>query len=349
MTTPQEYLKNKLENCSKSEISDGDEKLIKAKGLEEYIFHKLSTKKFRKWKLDDSSEKQIKEAIKINVSNNQPIKFTFPFGGYKLWRLPSQPEVDWAEFFSIAHYSNYIAQILPFYKPGVEFYFSSDDIIIERMDNISSKDTDAYFNSFQVLLENFRKYFPDNFKMEIIRVADLYKDKKDFEDELKNRLIEVKGTSALWTEEQLLRKNRMSDMNINWDGAKNLTTLSEEARQEIIKLGPILHDAYTSVPTRRAFVRGEDKVVVFTTPIPNAITIGSTKNSVTKCWTGFGVLENEKGEYHDRILSPSQFEDAKDVEHEEATVNLIPLKNFKKVWVYKQRFDFTKTNNTSEK
>jgi len=157
-------------------------------GSQSFIYTKLTSKKFRKWAVDNSSEQQAKQAIRLNVSANKPLQFRFPFGGYKLWRMPSSPEVDWAEFFAIAYYCKYLAPIASAYEPGLEFIFASDDIIIERMDNIPVADTAAYFNSFQRLLGQFRRYFPVNFKMDIVRIADLYKDKHVMERELSENI-----------------------------------------------------------------------------------------------------------------------------------------------------------------
>src|SRR5690606_15491872 len=96
-----------------------------------------------------------------------------------------------------------------------------------------------------------------------------------------------------------------SELNIRWDGAKDLTGLSENEKREVIAMGPVYHDAYCALGKRRQFNRGEDKIVLFTTVIPNAIAIGTTKASVTKFWTGFGVLEPRGDSFQPRILSPT--------------------------------------------
>lgn len=326
---PQDYLDNKLKDCGHYDLGDSDDELIANQGMEAFIYTKLTSKKFRKWKVDEGSEQQAKRAIHINVAANEPLQFRFPFGGYKLWRIETAPEVDWAEFFTVAYYAKYLAPIAAAYEPGLELVFASDDVIIERMDNIPAADTDAYFNSFQILLENFSKYLPANLGISIMRIGDLYSDKNVMEEELAANIEKVR---AEYGNSDETHRNKMlitSELNINWDGAKDLKKIPPEEKQKIIEMGPIYHDAYGALSKRREFNRGDDKIVIFTTPIPNAIAIGTTKSSVTKFWTGCGVLEKVEAGYRDRILSPKQIEGIDGFKEER--VELIPLRNLDRV------------------
>lgn len=270
------YLKQRLENCSQYTLSPEDKKLLDKKEVEDFIFHKLTSKKFRKWSLDEDSVKAIKNAISLNIKKNKPILFAFPFGGYKLHHLPSSPIVDWAEFFMIAYYSEWIAPIAQVYKPGVIFYFSSDDVIVERMDNIPPADTKAYFESFKKLLAQFNKHNPKNMTFEIKRVGDLYT-KEEFEKELAPYIKEVKKAYKNPDPVRYKKMIKTSKLNIQWKGVEDWTKLPKKEKGEIIKMGPIYHDAYGKLTRRRAFVRGENKIVTFSTPISNAIALGTTK------------------------------------------------------------------------
>lgn len=105
-------------------------------------------------------------------------------------------------------------------------------------------------------------------------------------------------------------------------------------------MGPIMHDAYCNVPRRRAFVRGEDKIVVFSTPIPNAVAIGTTKSSVAKFWTGIGVLAKTDDLFREYILSPKQMERVAKSPSRQEKINLVPLKNFSSISVYRNILNF---------
>lgn len=304
--TPQDYIESVLTTPAEP-LSKTDQKSLETMSIEDFLYSKLTSKKFRKWRVDELSEKQVRNAIHLATSGNKPLQFRYPFGGYKLWRLPSTPEVDWAEFFAIAYYLRYLSAIAAAYAPGLELIFSSDDLIIERMDNIPKADTDRYFASFQKLLDVFRPRLPANLKIDIVRVADFYNDAEAMEAELAENVEHFRQEYR--DNVDASKKKTMystSELNIKFDGAKDLTGLSEDQRREIIEMGPVYHDAYCSLAKRREFNRGEDKIVIFTTPIPNALAIGTTKNSVTKFWTGYGVLESKADSYAARILSPDQ-------------------------------------------
>lgn len=59
------------------------------------------SKRFRKYSIGPEVLEHITASVQYNVANNQPIKFTLPFGAYKLWRLDETPEADWAELFTM--------------------------------------------------------------------------------------------------------------------------------------------------------------------------------------------------------------------------------------------------------
>jgi hypothetical protein len=333
--TAKDYITDQLECCSHYELSADDKALLQTQGIEKYIYSKLTSKKFRKWAVDAESELQAKRAITISVEQHKPLQFRFPFGGYKLYSIPGSPEVNWAEFFTIAYYCKYLAPIAAAYEPGIEFKFSSDDMIIERMDNVPVADTNAYFDSFTKLLEQFGRHFPANFKMDIVRIGDLYEDKNSMEQELAANVEKFKKYYA--EEVDPAKKEKMlttSALNVQWAGAKDMTGLTDTEKRAVVEMGPVYHDAYCALSKRREFNRGEDKIVIFTTVIPNAIAIGTTKSSVTKFWTGFGVLEMRDGSFNARILAPSQLNDWSEKQHTEEHTEVIDLKNFAKLQVY---------------
>ncbi len=333
--TVQEYIQSELQHCTDCVLTDDDKATIEKSGVQAFIYARLTSKKFRKWAVDESSEQQAKRAIQINVEAGKPLQFRYPFGGYKLWRMPSAPDVDWAEFFAIAYYSKYLAPIAAAYEPGIEFLFASDDVIIERMDNVPVADTDAYFNSFRKLIEQFRQFFPANFKMDIVRIGDLYEDKDAMEQELVANVERFKQEYATTVPAE--KKQKMlttSELNIRWDGAKDLTKLNKTEKQAVIEMGPVYHDAYCALSKRREFNRGEDKIIIFTTVIPNAIAVGTTKSSVTKYWTGFGVLEADGDTFKAKIVSPTQLEQLDGKRCELVVTNLFGLRNFKGIRVY---------------
>lgn len=80
----------------------------------------------------------------------------------------------------------------------------------------------------------------------------------------------------------------------------------------------------------RVFTKSEDKVLIFIKSGGGWLGVGSSKNSITKYWTGTGVAEMKGEKWYGRILSPSQYEDLKDsISYQE--VDFMPLKNFSRI------------------
>ncbi len=336
--TIQEHLEDRLKNTSKYTPSNEDSKIIKYEGIETFIYRKLTSTKFRKTSVDSDSEKRVKKAIHLNVSNNSPIKLTYPFGAYKIWRVPTYPKVDWAEFLTISYVCRYVAPILAAYKPGAEITFSSDDVVIELIDNYPRKDLDAYVSSFRELLAAFGNYFPENLKVELKQVVpDIYS-LSDYNKELKELFSILKATGL--SEERKVKLRKAFEFNFQRKGKDDLT--SDLDYQKALDDLMIYSEVYLQLTKRRAFVRGEDKVVLFSQKIPNALDIGSTSVSKAKFWVGMGVLEQAEGKFYDRIMTPKQWEENK-TKVKWVNTSLIALPNFEKIPVFNERFNFLKS------
>ncbi len=335
--TPQTHLEKRLKDSTNYLLSTEDKKIIQFEGINTYIYRKVTSGKFRKTSIDPDSQIRVKEAIKLNVENNAPIKFTYPFGGYKTWRVPSYPAVDWAEFMTISYVLRFIAPVSTAYSPGVEIYFSSDDVVIELIDNYPRKALDAYVNSFNKLLGNFKNYLPTNVKLVLKQVVPDYYDKDTYTAELESIAKEMR--TAGMTEERKAKLAKAFEFNFLRNGKKDLT--DEEKYQQQLEELMIYSDAYLKLKKRADFVRGIDKIVLFSNKISNAIDIGSTNVSKAKFWAGIGVLEKDK-HYYDRILAPTQWETVKNRATFEK-VDLIPMKNFEEIAVFSERFNFLKT------
>src|SRR5947208_2330025 len=79
--------------------------------VEKAVIKALLSRKFRKYAVSEPLLAHIREAVRLNVAKRQPINLTFLNGAYKLWRLEESPEVDWAEFFTVIHYTKWLAPI----------------------------------------------------------------------------------------------------------------------------------------------------------------------------------------------------------------------------------------------
>src|SRR3990167_5830288 len=98
--TPQEHLRDELKNCSQYTLTQTEQQELSSLGMKAFLFKQITRKKFRKWRLPDLAHDRINRALDHCLAKSEPLTFRFRFGGYKLWRLDSAPEVDWAEFFA---------------------------------------------------------------------------------------------------------------------------------------------------------------------------------------------------------------------------------------------------------
>ena len=335
--TIEQHLVDRLENPQTFPLNEEELKRIKFEGIAAHTYKRLTSTKFRRTSLDHDAEAQLRKAIKINVDAQLPIKFTYPFGGYKTFRVPGFPYVDWAEFLAISHLIRYVKFVVAGYNPGAEIYFSSDDVIIEKIDNYKRKDLDSYTESFQKLINEFSKYLPGNIKLSLKRVVpDIYEIeayRKELElivDSLRKQGISPEIRKTL---------KRGFDFNFRLDGRVDYSKINQAELDKIVEDLMYYSDGYLKLRKRRDFVRGEDKVVVFSNKIPNAVDIGSTTVSRAKFWVGTGVIEAVNGKIYDRILSPKQF-DSTCARAKPYKVNVIDMPNFKEILVFNERLNF---------
>jgi len=340
--TPQQHLEDKLKNCAHYKFSPSEQEKLKSVGLKQFLFEQITRKKFRRWKLPDLARERIDKALDYCMAGQEPIIFRFRFGGYKLWQLESAPEVDWAEFFTLAYYSEYLAPVIAAHKPGVKLWFMSDDVFVEQLDNVPKSDTEAYYKSFQKLCEEFKKYAPKNFSIEMKRHSALFNSVEELDKEFYAKMKEIEGT---WKEKQSPEKLKSalatSALNIKWNGVRDLTKLPEVEKQKMIERSAIMHDALVQLPTIRAFSdKNPGMIFVFTTQFPSVVSIGTTKTSIAKFWVGIGVLEERDGKYLDHILSPSQIEKMSNILPKEVSIDILSLKNFSAIKIYDKKLDF---------
>jgi hypothetical protein len=315
-----EYKLNELISINKVEYFSSN------KELSDFICKTIMSKKFRKFSLIPEYIDHIKRVINESIENNLPIKFSFPFGGYKLWRLEESPEVDWAELFSLMYYAKWLKPIALVYKPGVIFDFASDDMIVERMNNIPKKDTEEYKKSFENLVKFLEKYIPENIQFTFTPISSFYTP-EEFEKDLANKIeknkIELGGLPVLSDKEK-----RMVELNVKLNKGQDEDPLWREKIE-------LIHCSYYAVDKRRPYNRAKDKILVFPTSVKDGkvIAVGTTKTSVAKFWVGVGVLKKNEDKYIEYILSPSQI-DKNEITIEDINIDGLSGKNFSKIKIF---------------
>jgi hypothetical protein len=337
-----DFLSELLTKSGHYKLNPEDTALLEKNGINEFIYSKLTSKKFRKFKMDEACIERTKNAIHLRIENNEPVNIVYPQGGYKLWRLPSSPTVDWAEYFNISYVLEYIASIAAAYKPGVHIVYFMHTLLMELHDNLIVDEIQDYVDSFENLLQEFRKYLPANISISILRDADLYS-RDEYFQALENGKTRAEEKYKTWDEKQKIRYAKMSELNIKWNGKEDWTKLSKTRKEEKIYLAALYETAAMSELTRiNEKVKPANNVLVFTKGTPAFIGIGSTKASMAKFWVGFGVLQIKDDSFLPIILTPSQYTDALKSDYENIPVNLINYTNFNEILLFKKPFDFSK-------
>jgi len=300
----------------------------------------LYSKKFRKWKVDEVTEARTVKVIDLAMEGNKPLEVIYPQGGYKLWRFKSFPEVDWAEFFNISYVIEYLFPIAEIYKPGIKLYYYMHSLVPELHDNLKTEDINAYLESFENLLKEFRKTLPKNFSIEISKDADFYKSREHYFDTLNSYLEQAKKDFEAMSEFDKNRYFNMSKLNLKLDGKEDLTKLSESELKERILKGAYYEKALSYLEEPKVFTKAEDKILLFNKAGNGFISIGTNKTSIAKYWVGTGIIEMREDKLVDRILSPQQYEQIKD-KLENVEIDLIDMKNLKNLEVYKGKLSFS--------
>lgn len=315
--TAKEFIESKLEELKPQKIE------LSATELPDFIYKTIASKKFRKFSLTPEYSNYIKETIADDIKDNLPLRFSFPFGAYKLWRLEEAPEVDWAELFTLMYYTKWLKPICDAYAPGVIFDFASDDIIVERMNNIPRADTEKYKEGFNQLIKFLEQYSPQNFKFTLTPISSFYTPEefeKDLADKIEKRKLEYGGLPVL-SEKEI----RMTELNVKLKPGQADDPLWREKTE-------LLHQAYYIVDKRRPYNRAKGKILVFPYSLSDGRSVapGTTKTSVAKFWVGVGILKKLNDSFIEYILSPSQLEKAQ-LQKEAISIPGLDGKNFKEI------------------
>jgi hypothetical protein len=339
--TPQQHLKNLLESSSYYELTKHDNDFLIKNNIKEFIKSKLLSKKFRKWKPSDEAISRLEKAVDIAIKTNSPVKIIYPQGGYKLWRLPSSPEVDWAEFFNIAYVLKYISPILKTYAPGVELIYYMHTLVPERHDNLTTEEINSYVDSFQKLIDHFLQHSSKNLRIVISKDADFYESREEYFEELESHL--ENGKAKFNTKDEAAKKISLttSKLNLKIDGFEDLSNLNEDELNERILKGAYYEQAISFLSKPTPFTKADDKVLIFSISAGEFIGIGTTKASITKFWVGYGVLAQKGDSFREIILSPKQFDTVKSENYKSEQINLIDLKNFKEVRIFESLPNFS--------
>jgi len=291
--------------------------------IEDAIYAKVMSKKFRKLKPAEEAVSLTKNAIKLLVKENKPIRILQMFGGDKLWRFEEAPEIDWAELFSLTYFVQWSRIIASVYKPGVIFEYFSQDISVERLNNIPQSETDKYSETFRTLLKWIKPYLPDNVKVEYNRQYDLYKNTDDYDKDLEEakQLILAKNNGKLLELTEAMKAS--TELNVKLKPGQ----ADDPLWQRRVELK---HQAISQIKNLRKVADDPCKIWTCPTYYSNSVVTGSTKCSYAKFWAAVGALKPKGDSFMELVLTPKQLE-AAEFTWEKINIPGLSGKNFQKI------------------
>jgi hypothetical protein len=299
---------------SKVELSPDEQKMLTLGQLEEFLFKRLTSKKFRRNQLTDKTLATIRQKVHLSVSQNKPIYLIFGFGGFKNSNLlQHHPHVGWGEVFNFFYITKLLAPILQVYQPGVIFEYESENEGAEYANNYTKQDSEAYNASFKSLIKFFAPFLPENLKFRYITLSDQYDTKAMFAEvdaKLSVEIAKIRQLPAAELEHAVTRALH----NLKRNGARDLTKLSEPELKELAieslaKCYTFLEEDYRY---RENYFNGEERIMTigsYCTPAENPdnwITINSTPYTANAFWTSAGILEKSGGTYKQIIVGPKR-------------------------------------------
>lgn len=299
-----QFIKNLIESIPDYKLSSDEEKCIKFEGIEQFIFRKLNSKKFRNSKVPEALEISIKKAINFSVKNNLPIHIVLPFGAYKRWNLPTHPGIDFAEVFNLILMREFLTPIAKAYKYGVILHYYSVELFVERNNRIPQKDIDFYQKDFIFLLEKFKKYLPANMQLKFTNL----REEISQEEALKAVEIKVKELKANWPNVE----KEVQDIKIKRAKVNCKVDINDPNYNEIILDAVFVHDAFASECWSKngqiKWINKPDMIVIGHSYTGTwGLHIKSSTSSRVNFWVGIGALKIQDGKYLPTILTYEQF------------------------------------------
>lgn len=229
----------------------------------------------------------LKQKIRSCINQNLPITLILAYGGFKNYRHPNYPSIDWAEVFHLVFLINTLQRISKIYRPGIVLEFSGDSEAMSYVNNIPIKDVKQYLHEFDRLLKYFQSIVPSNFRFESRNFSEFY-DYNELAHELDKRVVkELKLIHDFSAELHRAKNNYIFS-------SKNLTQLQKQKEIELSLLKDHLWLSYDYEHRKEYLEGGINIPILHRKNIPNTYGIKSAKGSDIQFWEGVGVFRDSE-------------------------------------------------------
>ena len=266
------------------------------------IYQFLTPGWFRFGAIETQTEDYLKKMITAFVQDNKPIRILNACGGFKNYRIDTAPHIDMAEIFHLSFISNALVKICEIYEPGVELEYSGDSHMACIVDNIKKEWVDTYLKEFNFAIDYFDNITPKNLKITYKHFQDFY----DYE-ELKKKVNELGDKEDLLepkNSQSIEKYYQRALQNFCFDGEENLTSLSDNEKEEIVKRSILKTYIWYDLDfEKRGDYFGSFISICNLNGFPGAYCVRSIRHlPCPPFWQGKGVIEIVDGEPHAVIL-----------------------------------------------
>ncbi len=318
--TVDQYFQKRLASLKQYTLTADEEKMLQMKQLEEFIFRRITSKKFRRNKLTEATLKSLREKVHRTVQNQAPLYFIFAFGGYKNHQVTNhQPHTEWGEVFNLMFVTELLAPILGVYKPGAIYEFESEGQAVVVGNNYFQADIDTYTADFHKLIEFFKDYIPENLTYRYLTLREQYSTESLFYEVGKHvpeKMLELQKLPK----EEFEHMMKRAKMNLKLNGRVDLTGLSESeldqrALESLAHNHIFLEEDYK---LREHYFNGDERIPIVGTYISDAenvdnwITLNSCARSANAFWTSRGILRKQDDSFVDDIVGPTTYAELRD-------------------------------------
>ena len=268
------------------------------------MFEIVTRSRFRRTKLDTTSQTNIVTKIAAAMERDDPIEFTIPFGAYKHWLLPSFPYPDWAEVFNLKHMIAFAGPIVQNYPPGVVLNYTHTSGVLEKVSNLPTKCLDEYAKAFKILISYFQQIVPPNLKLKLVDIRKSYQ-VGELELELENNFSEnVRMWEHKYPGDVLAKKLKSARNNLVLMGIEDLTELGPQELEKRYLESAMWCDALDGLSLRREFNKYSHRIQLVFIRGPNlSLHVGSCRASNTQFVIGTGVVEKRNNSLMETIVS----------------------------------------------
>lgn len=122
---------------------------------EQVILGLITARPWRRSAVDAATVAAITTRVRQALRDGAPIEFSLPFGGYRSWRLPSSPNLDWAEVFWIRYLRGYADRLAAVHPAGVRLSLTYVGGVLGWVNLLPQADQDLYLRQLRQLLVRF--------------------------------------------------------------------------------------------------------------------------------------------------------------------------------------------------